>query len=158
MELTKELNEAELRECEIDWPKTKDELLAIIDTLLERDHDYGTCVYAMSLSALAAFHYAASKVGSSGFQASCADMDFLRHTRNMKSGFQILDYDNLMYPQYANRFDTSFMGLIRDNAKTLKPIAEKRLKESPDAHPEVIAHWKMIAAIELEVPAATEEP
>ena len=81
-------------------PSLVEELNEYIRSLVEREHDYGTCVYAMSLAATAAFNHVASKLGVTGFQASCADLDVLRRTRGMDGPFIILKAEDMLYPQY----------------------------------------------------------
>jgi hypothetical protein len=95
-----ELTEAQLRESKVPSPKAPEDLSAYIGALVDRPHDYGTAVYAMSMAAVAAFNYAASKLGVSGFQASCADMDIIRRTRSMRGPFILIDGANALYPQY----------------------------------------------------------
>jgi hypothetical protein len=94
----KKMNEKKLRELKSFWPKTDQELLNYINSFIDRPHDYGTCVYAISLSAIATLNYVASKLGCTGFQVSCADLDILRRTRNMQNGFQIINKNDLFYP------------------------------------------------------------
>ena len=86
----KKMTEQELRGYKVPTPRSIDELTNIICDLTERKHDYGTCVYAMSIAATAAFNYMASTLGVTGFQASCADMDVLRRTRGYEHGFQVI--------------------------------------------------------------------
>lgn len=148
MKAIKEMNEQDLREYKELWPKSIGELSRHIQELIERPHDYGTCVYAMSLASCAAFNYVAHKLEVTGFQASCADIDFISRTRSMKNGFKILDFENLLYPQYLN--EEHFPGyamLIEKHKESLKASAEKLLEESPNSHPEVIAHWKKLSGL-----------
>src|SRR5690606_31751241 len=84
------MDEAQMRAAEVPWPETMDELTAYIEGLVEREHDYGTCVYAMSMAAVAAFQHVAKRLGVTGFQASCADMDVLRRTRNLDGPFMLV--------------------------------------------------------------------
>lgn len=141
-------DEKALRELDTPWPKTEEEMLRVVRSLIDRQHDYGTCVYAMSLSALAAFRYVASKLGVTGFQASCADMDFLGRSRGMKHGFQILNYENLLYPQYLDKFEINWRKLVADNAKDIGKLARAKLLETnAHTHPDVRAHWQMLVAI-----------
>lgn len=143
-------SEKELREFDCPWPKSLWALLKIIWPLTRRNHDYGTCVYAMSISALATYYYASSKLGVTGFQASCADMDFLARTRHMKHGFRLLDYGDLLYPQSLYKFNEILAEkLIQENAKHLREKANQLLIESPEAHPEVRAHWERLAQLEV---------
>lgn len=138
--------EQEMRDHEVPWPKTEIELTTYIKSLVEREHDYGTCVYAMSCASLATFYYISSKLGVTGFQASMAELDFLKRSRGMKNGFMLLDYNNLLYPQSLNEEHfPSIDKLMHDNREMLKDAATKLLVKNPDAHPNVIRHWKKLA-------------
>lgn len=142
-------NEKKMRDAEVPNIETEKELSEYIKGLVEGDHDYGTCVYAMSMSAVAAFNYAAHKLGVTGFQASCADLDILRRTRRMKSGFCIVDYENLLYPQYCD--DDHIPGwrhYLTKNLPELKKQAKKLIKEKRGgASPNVVNHWKWILSL-----------
>jgi hypothetical protein len=135
--------EEEMREAKVPWPKTLAQLAEYIGSLVNRSHDYGTCVYAMSMAAEAAFNYVAGKDGTTGFQASCADLDIIRRTRNIKGPFMLIKGEDMLYPQY-NLFDK-----LTESIEKWKPWAKeqavKKLAESPNAHPNVIAHWKSLA-------------
>jgi len=135
--------EQEMRNAKVPWPITKEQLMEYIESLVNRQHDYGTCVYAMSMAATAAFYYISNQLGASGFQASCADLDIVRRTRNIDGPFMIVKGEDALYPQYD---------LYRNLSESLekwKPwLKEKscqKISENPDAHPEVIAHWKKLA-------------
>jgi hypothetical protein len=142
------MTEAEMRDAEVPSLKTPEELLAYIAGLVERPHDYGTCVHAMSMAAVAAYNFVAHKLGVTGFQASCADMDILRRTRGLTMG-RVLDYGHLLYPQYCDdEHFPSAKSLLRDPkiAAELKVRAEKKLAESPEAAGPVVEHWRKLAA------------
>lgn len=141
------MTEQQLREAEVPWPKTMVELTDYIKSLCDRPHDYGTCVYAMSMSAVAAFYFASHMVGSSGFQASCADMDIIRRTRSLKGPYRIVDYSNLMYPQYLD--DEKVPGWREainepNTRKWLRGEAQKKLDNTDAAHGAVRAHWSRL--------------
>lgn len=144
-------NEQEMRDSEAPCPKTIEELAAFVDSMVGGQHDYGTCVYAMSLSAVAAFNFVASRLGVTGFQASCADMDILARTRGWKWG-RVLDYENLLYPQYCDSDHfPSAAELIEQNKDELAKRARVKLKESSgNAHPNVLAHWNYLSALSPE--------
>jgi hypothetical protein len=135
--------EADMREAKVPWPKTKEQLAEYIESLVNRNHDYGTCVYAMSMAAEAAFNYVAGKEGCTGFQASCADLDFVRRTRLLKGPFMLIKAEDMLYPQY-NLFDK-----LSESIEKWKPWAKeeaiKNLAEIDHAHPDVIAHWKRLS-------------
>lgn len=140
--------EAEMRDADVPWPKSMKELTGYVNTLVKRPHDYSTSAYAMSMAAVATFNYVAHELGTTGFQAGYAQMDFLRRERGMKHGFQILNYADLLYPQYLN--DEHFPGWRALLAKAelrdeLAKEARKLLKQSPDACDDVIAHWRWLS-------------
>lgn len=138
--------EQEMREADVPWPETLDDLTRYIAGLVEREHDYGTCVYAMSMAATAAFGYVAKRLGVTGFQASCADMDILRRTRHMEHGFILLKADDLLYPQYD--LPSRLAEWIEETRTSLAPVARQKIAEaSGRVHPKVLARWKEIAAL-----------
>lgn len=149
------MTEKEMREAKVPNLGSVDELTTYIRTLVERPHDYGTCCYAMSMAATAAMYYVAGKLGVTGFQMSCADMDILARTRGWKWG-KILDYENLLFPQYCNEehFPSADTLLMAEREK-LAELAKEKLKTVPDAHPNVLAHWRMLAG-ETEVVRASK--
>jgi hypothetical protein len=126
MKRLQDMTEQELRETEVGYPKSKEELMEYIDSLLNRTHDYGTCVYAMSMSAVAAFNYIAHCIGATGFQASCADLDILRRTRHIEI-FRLIDYENFLYPQYEDNFEKT---ISADTWKALQDMARKKIEEA----------------------------
>ncbi len=137
--------EAELRVAESKWPYTKEQLIEYITSLTERSHDYGTCVYAMSLAAVAAFNYVSHQLGVTGFQASCADMDFIRRTRNYKGPFMLINGADALYPQYD--LESKLSEALREWRPWLKEQAAKNLSEnSGHAAEGVVAHWRKLAA------------
>lgn len=138
--------EKEMKDSDVPEFQNLRELSRYIHDMTKRKHDYGTCCYAMSMSAVAAFQYVASKLGVTGFQASCADLDFIRRTRGIKGPFIIIKGEEMLYPQYdvAKKLEeatNSWKQWARDEAKN-------KLKEHGDAHPDVIKHWKKLAAYE----------
>lgn len=141
------MTEAELRDSKVIWPHSEHELMGYIRSLIDRTHDYGTCVYAMSMAATAAFNYAGYVLGTTGFQAGCADMDILRRTRGMDMGFRIINYENLLYPQYINDgYFPSLSKLIADNREMLAKEAKKRLDRPGAVADRVQAHWEWLVS------------
>ena len=108
------------------------------------NNDYGTACHAVAACALAAAWAACKDIGLTGFQAGFVMWDFIRNwtkTGNV-CGLKLVDYDDMLYPQYEYKFEKT---VPRDNWEDIKRQAIKNLKESPDAHPEVIKHWNKIA-------------
>ncbi len=145
--------ETELREAKVPWPHTEAELLSYIQSLLALQHDYGTCVYAMSMAAVATFNYVSHVLGVTGFQASCADLDIVRRTRMIDSPFALVKAEDMLYPQY------DIMAKVQRYLKDWEPWAKeeaiKKLQDTPNDQcaESVIEHWQRLAA--LEVPEKT---
>lgn len=124
--------------------KSFDELV----TFLERVKDtcntgYGTAPRAIAQAALATAWYLSDKFGLTGFQASCTMWDFIEGWTysNNKCGMRIVDYDNMLYPQYADNFDKA---ISKDVFLVLQKEAKRNLQERKSAHPAVISHWQSI--------------
>lgn len=83
-----------------------DTLPAFLTELTENyEHDYGTICHAMAIAAIAAANAVnhSPQGGITGFQAGCVMWEFIRgwnHSHN-KTGLCLVDYDNFLYPQYA---------------------------------------------------------
>lgn len=136
--------EQEMRDAKVPTPLAMAQLEEYVNSLVERSHDYGTCCYAMSMAATAAFNYVASKLGVTGFQASCADLDILRRTRHLEGPFLILKAEDALYPQY--NLHGKLQQALDEWTPWLKEQAEKQLAATTEhVHPEVLAHWTMLA-------------
>lgn len=132
--------------------KTKKDLDALLKEVInDKELDYGKIVYAMSACMIATLKYIdRSDVGGiTGFQASFVGWEMIREfiIYDNKTSMKIVDYDEMLYPQYEMEFQKT---ISQNTWKSLQKQAEIRLKESPDAHPEVIEHWKSI--VEGKVP------
>lgn len=138
-----EFTEQDLRNSTAPCPETPAELADYIQSLLDIKHDYGTCVYAMSLAATATFNYAAAKLGVTGFQASCADIDIIRRTRQLDCPFIILTANDMLYP-HTNPAQKLADAMEEWRGWAAEQAAEK-LKDSKHAHHTVIKHWKNLA-------------
>lgn len=143
----KTMTEVELRDAKVPTLESEEQLTAFIGVLVDREQVYGTCVYAMSMASVAAFNYVASKLGVTGFQASCADMDILKRLRHMEHGFKIIDYANLFYPQYMDTIPGAW-GIVSENKEYFKKEAQKLLdKGDANVHANVKEHWKKLASV-----------
>jgi len=128
--------------------KTKEDLDNLLKEVIEsKDLDYGKIVYAMCGCMKATMNYIdRSPVGGiTGFQASFIGWEMVREylCRTNETALKILDFDDLLYPQYKYKFDK----VIDKNLwNILKEQAKKKLVEHPDAAPKVRKHWKSVAA------------
>ena len=137
----------EMRSAKAPTPADTAELASYVDSLIGGEHTYNTCVPAMSLAAVAAYNLVASKLGVSGFQASCADLDILRQTRGLESGI-VLNFENALYPQY--NLPEQLADSLADSREWLAEKATALLATKDEnaeypAHPDVIAHWRKLA-------------
>lgn len=142
-------NEAEMRDSKVPWPKTQEQLSEYIESLRTKEHDYGTCVYAMSMAATAAFYYIAGQLGVTGFQSGCADMDIIRRTRSIDGPFMLLKGEDALYPQYD--LPGRLAEAMEEWKPWLKEQAEIKLREGGRggiAHPDVRGHWEKLAAFD----------
>lgn len=138
----------EFLKMKMPWPDNVQELTSYIEEVKEKyNTSYNDAVYGPALAAIAAFNYTASQMGLSGFQASYSEMLFFEKLRDIKHGFMILNYDNLLYPQYLKDFNLSAETLIRKNLDSLKKAAKEELEKSPYASQEVRDHWTYITEI-----------
>jgi hypothetical protein len=138
------------------WPKTEEDLIAYIREMLkwpdgasEPGEGYGRCVYSMAYAAVATFNYVASTLGCTGFQASCADMQILRQTRDLEHGFMIVDANKLLFPQYDPMREVA--KFLEERRPELAAVARQKIAEDDasnvKAHPNVRARWEEIAAL-----------
>lgn len=126
--------------------QTLETLPAFLQDLASYGHDYGTICHALGAAAVAAANAMnhAPCGGITGFQAGFVMWGFVRHWKHEsnKCGMRLVDYDNMLYPQYESKFV----------AKTITPSVWKAIQEQAQAnldneysaHPDVIAHWKSI--------------
>lgn len=139
------MNEEEMRNYKVETPKSLEELLKLVDRMLSHNTDYGEATYAISIATTAMFNFMCSKIGATGFMASCADMDVIRRTRGLEHGFKIVDLGRLLYPQYIESFESSYSKTLEENISHIGLEAKKRLENSEQASDNVKTHWKMLA-------------
>jgi hypothetical protein len=139
-------SEKEMREAEAPSPSSIGELADYIEQQVQRTHDYGTCVYAMSLAATAAFNYVAHRLGVTGFQASCADLDIVRRTRRIDGPFMLIKGQDMLYPQYD--LHRRLTEALTEWAPWAAAEAKKQLDSTlpEQASPDVVAHWRQLIA------------
>lgn len=118
------------------------------------EHDYGTICHAVSACALAAAWAAIHhpQGGITGFQAGFVMWDFIKEWMysNNKTALRLVDYDNMLYPQYEEQFDKV---ISKETFEGIRKEAKNRLDEYYDTleneryvHPDVVKHWRSIVA------------
>lgn len=125
--------------------KTFEDLTAFLEYVKNNcNSGYGEAPRAIAQASLAVAWYLSSAYGITGFQASCAMWDFIQgwtKTHN-ECGLRLVDYDDMLFPQYNYKFDKI---ISSDVWKNLQEQAEKLLADKTDyVHPNVLAHWKSI--------------
>lgn len=142
---------SEKPEGEVPWPKTEEELLAYIREMLawpdktsNEGEGYGRCVYSMSNAALAAFNYVAHQLRVTGFQASCADIQFIVDRRGLKDGCILLNGNDLLYPQYDLRAQLE-QWIEGQRTHLAKKAKELLATIDGPVSPDVLAHWEALA-------------
>jgi hypothetical protein len=106
---------------------------------------YGTAPRAIAQAALATAWYLSSEFGITGFQAGCTMWDFIRDWSfpTNECGMKIVNYDNMLYPQYADSFEKT---ISKDTFESLQRAAEKNLEKYNGEYTSsfVISHWRSI--------------
>jgi hypothetical protein len=108
-------------------------------------HDYGTVCHAIAACAMAAIHAADNTELNGGitvFQASFVMWDIVKQMcfRGNEVGLKIIDYDDMLYPQYEHKFNKT---ISLDRFERLQEVAQKNLDEMSGCA-EVRQHWQSI--------------
>ena len=141
------MNEFELRDDLRERRKnieTFDDLVAFLNYVKDNCNcGYGEAPRAMAQAAVATAWYLAREFGITGFQAGFVMWDFIRdwEYRHNKCGLRIVDYDNMLYPQYDYKFEKR---ISLDTWAAIQKAAKENLEDETHAHPTVIAHWQSI--------------
>lgn len=136
-----------------EWEKeaktqTAETLPAFIAKLMAFDHDYGTICNAIAAAAIGAAWAVerGPRGGITGFQAGRVTWRFLESWNSLKNPARLLDYGNMLYPQY----EKSFRAIPKSTWEWLRAEAAKNLAEKDSLHAAVAAHMRAI--VEGEVP------
>lgn len=124
--------------------KTFEELTAFIKDVEEHYNcGYGEAPRAIAQAALAVAWYLSSKFGITGFQAGATMWDFITGWQCLdnKCGLKLVNYDNMLYPQYYHKFNKT---ISSDTWEALQKQAQEYLTSSELACQSVITHWKNI--------------
>lgn len=126
---------------------TRDELIALIDEKVVvtdgGEEGYEQAANSLAAVAVAAFNYAASELGVTGFQASWAALRAYADELHITGPFVMLRGENLLYPQYDlhRELDDSIAGW----QDWLVEQAQRKLAEDAEhAAVRVVAHWETI--------------
>lgn len=126
--------------------KTFDDLTAFLKDVTENYNiGYGEAPRAMAQAALATAWFLSGEFGITGFQAGFVMWDFIRDWmfRDNKCGMKLVDYDDMLYPQYEYKFQKT---ISSSTWEEIQAAAKELLNEHADhpAHPAVMAYWQSI--------------
>lgn len=124
--------------------KDLDDLIEFLKYVKENcNYDYGVAPRSIAQAALATSWYLSNEFGITGFQAGFVMWDFIRdwNFSNNKCGLKIIDYDDMLYPQYDYEFEKT---ISRETFKELQKQAEENLINEKYVHPNVVYHWLSI--------------
>lgn len=125
--------------------QTHETLPEFIDHLMnDYEHDYGTCIKAVSAAMLGTFWAFNRQEGFTGFQTSLIPWLLMSEFwGNSEVGRRVIDYDDMLYPQYQNRYEKT---ITRDQFSKLQKKASERLAAGTPMHPDVKKHMESIVA------------
>lgn len=130
---------------QIPWPKTKEELMSIIDVELKKEHDYSTAAESPAIVAVAAFNFVATQLGITGFQAGWGELRFIQMSKGYEY-FILLNLDDCLYPQYDLHQKLEEFRTSKKAKAYLKDKAKELLKNEQEwTLSEVKAHWEKLA-------------
>lgn len=131
------------------YEQTADTLGDFVKSVMAQDLDYGTVCEAVATCAIAAIHAAneTENGGVTGFQMGAIMWQIIREMnyRDNASGLKIINYDEMLFPQYEYHFDKK---IRRDIWEALQAEAKRRLEDIPNKsypiNPHIESHWKSI--------------
>lgn len=124
--------------------KSFDDLVSFLKDIKDNyNFDYGVAPRAIAQAALATAWYFASDFGITGFQAGFVMWDFIKDWsfRGNECGLRIIDYDEMLYPQYDDKFDKY---ISSETFMAMQKQAKELLNDEGYVHPAVVKHWKSI--------------
>lgn len=138
-------------------PNSFEELITYISDKVNAKHTYQSSADAMWEISLAAFNFAAEELGTTGWQASHAELMFLAKSRRINGPFAIVSGQDLLYPQYdiaskVEKYIDSWMPwAIQQCKQKLETEDRKYVADS------VWQHWQNMAFLEDAYPMPTTE-
>lgn len=104
---------------------------------------YGEAPRAIAQASLAVCDFLSRDFGITGFQASFVMWDFIIDGWywNNKCGLRMVNFDDMLYPQYDYKFAKT---ISAEQFEKIKEQAKENLDKTKYAHPDVVKHWKSI--------------
>lgn len=125
--------------------KNADDLRDLIEEVKNNfNYDYSVAPRAAGAACVAVAKYLAREMGLTVFQANFLTWGFIFGFQcpNNKTGLKIIDFDDMLYPQYEHKFDKS---ISRETWETIQETAKQYYQERNNiTSPQVKAHWESI--------------
>ena len=125
------------------------DMFSLIEEVREEyDYDYAVAPVSIGIVCGCLANYLSNCMGLTGFQASHAMWEFIKTftKRGNKCGLELVDYDDMLYPQYSKRFEKT---IPKESWEKLQETAKNLLETTSDASEDVIKHWERIANGEI---------
>lgn len=125
--------------------KTEDELIAFIRDMVSYDHDYGSIVHAIfnGMNATMNFINRSPAGGITGFQAGCLGHMCIQEYLYIKPPYRILDFNNLLYPQYEDKFEKVISREVWEDLRKKAAVEYEKFGEHGSER--VKSHLKSVA-------------
>ena len=108
------------------------------------EHDYGTCIKAVSAAMIGTFWAFNRQEGFTGFQVGFIPWFLMREFwGNSEVGRKVIDFDDMLYPQYQYKFEKT---ITQSQFSNLQKKASERLAEGIPMHSDVRKHMESIVA------------
>lgn len=137
----------------VNFKATKEQIVERLDRLADKNiqYDYNSICDEIIGLLSDCFGYGSHHGGITGFQASCIDLELIKLNRGWNHGFCLLNYKDLLYPQYRDHFKTAEQ-LLDDNnksiGKSLVPLLIELINEDNFsnffAHKNVRDYWEFL--------------
>lgn len=129
------------------------ELNTYITSRLQGPSTYESVPEALADIALAAFNFACSELGVTGYQASIAELVFLAKSRRIKGPFALVKAEDDLYPQNSvldqvERLRDDWSDWIKGEAAKL--VYQHATRPNDMTHPAVKQHWIDLANADQE--------
>jgi hypothetical protein len=125
--------------------KTQQDLMDFLKEIMGHEHNYGTVVVAVGQGMMATMGHMNQSLGLSGHQGSFVGWEIMKVVFDLKGGARLLDFDDMLFPQYAYKFANTISKSVFDR---LQSEAARRLmahyEEGASVNPEVRTHWETI--------------
>lgn len=120
-----------------------DSMDEFIEKIASYEHDYDTIVHAVTAAAIQAARVMNRKPcgGITGFQAGAVMWEFFYRWMHLEGPAKLVQYRDMLFPQYNDSFEKE---IPKSVFEYLKIEAGANIQNTPDAHPDVINHWRSI--------------